>query len=282
MAVARHDGSVKSLSNEEQWAQACVQNALPQCVVTQNDDGSRPAMYDLKLAYSDGSVGALEVTRAADQQELELWQLIGRRGRRWLVPELRGGWLVQVLPSARARLLFDRLPSLLRSLEHDDIAAIRGRRFSADPQVALASELRVFDAVQGPTAHPGSVYFMIKQPLERMGGFSPPTGDPLARWLGEWLTELAQADNLRKLAAASADERHVFVIVPAFSSAPFPVIDLLLAPGAPLPTIPPTLPEPLTHVWVASGWRTDVGFRYAPNVGWTEFVKVESADHLGD
>jgi hypothetical protein len=28
---------------------------------------------------------------------------------------------------------------------------------------------------------------MIEQPLTQMGGYSPPTGDPLAIWLGEWL-----------------------------------------------------------------------------------------------
>jgi hypothetical protein len=116
---------------------------------------------------------------------------------------------------------------------------------------------------------------MIEQPLTQMGGYSPPTGDPLAIWLGEWLAQPSQAHNVRKLAASDARERHVFVLVPGFTSAPFAVIDLLIAVNAPLPTIPPVLPSEVTHVWAMSGWSTGDGFRWSPDTGWTRFTKVE-------
>jgi len=62
------------------------------------------------------------------------------------------------------------------------------------------------------------------------------------------LAKPSQAHNVRKLAASGARERHVFVLVPGFTSAPA-VIDLLIAVDAPLPTITPVLPSEVTHVW---------------------------------
>ena len=70
-----HHVAMKELGAEELWAQACIQQAWPDCQVAQYDDGSRPSMYDLKITYPDGSIGALEVTAAADAEQVELWKL---------------------------------------------------------------------------------------------------------------------------------------------------------------------------------------------------------------
>lgn len=273
--ATRHDGAVTQPSDEEQWAQACIQQALPQCTVRQHDDGSQSGMYDVEIAYPDGSLGALEITAAADAQQVELWKLIGGQGKRWLVPGLTGGWVVSVMPTARARPMYERVPGLLRGLERDGIPVLWGKRSSADPLAALAGELRIVEARQGPTAHPGSIYPMIHQPLEQMGGYSPQTGDPLARWLDEWLAEPTQADNVQKVARSKAQEKHIFVLVRGFSPAPYPVVDLLISPGAPLPVIPPALPAPITHVWAMSGWSMGGGFRWSPAQGWSRFTKLK-------
>src|SRR5229473_7363907 len=104
---------MRQLGGEERWAQACVRQALPDVQVKQHDDGSRPSMYDLKIVYPDGMVGAIEVTAAADAEQIELWKLVGGRGRRWIESSLVGGWLVRILPSTRARVLHKQLPGLL-------------------------------------------------------------------------------------------------------------------------------------------------------------------------
>lgn len=52
--------------DEERWAQGCIQHALPDCTVEPHDDGSRDSTYDLRIVYSDGSMGAVEVTAAVD------------------------------------------------------------------------------------------------------------------------------------------------------------------------------------------------------------------------
>jgi hypothetical protein len=231
-------------------------------------------MYDLKIIYPDGLIGAVEVTAAADAEQIELWKLVSGRGKRWIESNLVGGWLVRVLPSTRARELHKQLPGLLRELENEDVSVIRGRRSSADPFTARAGELWIVEARQGQTAHPGSIYVMIDQPLEQMGGFLPTTGDPLAAWLGEWLAAPSRQDNVRKLAYSGAPERHAFVLVPGFTQAPFAVTHLLIEPGAPLPTISPALPSGITHVWAMSMWDSGDGFRWSPDSGWERFTKV--------
>jgi hypothetical protein len=57
------------LGDEELWAQACIQQALPGFPVEQHDDGSKPAMYDLKIISPNGSIGAVEVPVAKQQAE---------------------------------------------------------------------------------------------------------------------------------------------------------------------------------------------------------------------
>jgi hypothetical protein len=267
-------GAMKQLSGEERWAQACIQQALPGSQVEQHDDGSKPSMYDLKILYPDDTVGAVEVTAAADAEQIELWKLVGGRGKRWIDSSLAGGWLVRILPSTRARVLHEQLPDLLRELESRGVRAVRGNRSSGDQFTAKAGELRIVEARQGATAYPGSIYVMIDQPLERMGGFLPATGDPLAAWLGEWLADPSRQDNLYKLMCSGACERHIFVLVPGFTSAPFAITHLLIDSGAPLPTIAPALPSGITHVWAMSMWDTGDGFRWSPDNGWERFTKV--------
>ena len=156
---------------------------------------------------------------------------------------------------------------------------IWGNRSSTDELSARAGNLRVIEAFQSQTDRPGSIYVVPPEDSpDQMGGYSPPTGDPLAKWLGEWLADPERADYIHKLVSADADEQHIFVIVPGFLSAPFAVNDLLLAPEAPLPMIPPDLPTGMTHVWTMSTWDSGDGFRWSPAGGWTRFNKVPVAE----
>lgn len=244
--------------------------------VEQHDDGSKPSMYDIKITYPDSSTGAVEVTAAADAQQLELWRVVGGGGRQWIEPDLTGGWVVRILPSTRGKNLLRQLPGFARDPEHLGVRVLRGDGSSSDRLAARAGQFGVVELQQGPTAHPGSIYVMPPdKPLEETGGFSPVTGDPLARWLGEWIAESSRRDNVRKLADSGARERHLFVLLPGFNRAPFAVNDLLMAPGAPLPTISPNLPTAVTHIWTMSLWDSGDGFRWSPDHGWTRFTKVD-------
>jgi hypothetical protein len=270
---------VRQLRDEERWAQVCILHTLPDCVVEPHDDGSRPSMYDLKIVYSDSSIGAVEVTMAADGERIGLWREVRKRALIRQEPDLIGGWLVRLLPSARARELDRQLTTLLRELERHGRTAICGLKGSADQLEALAASLGVIEAFQSPTDRKGSIYVMPPEgTLEQMGGCAPLTGDPLAVWLGDWTNEPSRSDNVRKLRSADATERHLFILVRGFTAAPFAVNDLLISPHAPIPTSPPVLPAGVTDVWVMSNWDSGDGFRWSPGMGWRRFTKLAPPD----
>jgi hypothetical protein len=60
-------------------------------------------------------------------------------------------------------------------------------------------------------------------------------------------------------------------ILPAFATADFAVTDLLMRDDAPRPQLAPSLPQAITHVWVASTWTTGRGMRWSPTDGWQYF-----------
>lgn len=266
---------VRRVRPEERWAQVCIQDTLPDCTVELHDDGSMPSMYDLKIVYPNGSIGAVEITAAADGERIGLWREVRKRNLIRQEPDLIGGWLVRVLRSARARDLDRHLANLLHELERDGRAAVRGVVCSADPLEDFAASLGIIEAVQTATDRKGSIYVMPPDgKVEQMGGCAPSTGNPLAAWLGDWTNKPSRSDNVRKLRNADATERHLFILVPGFTAAPFAVIDLLFSPEAPIPAIPPVLPAGVTDVWVMSTWASGDGFRWSPGMGWRRFTKL--------
>jgi hypothetical protein len=271
---AGDNAGMPALRPEEEWARSIISRVLA-TPVEQNDDGTEPGMYDLRILYPDRPAGAVEVTAAADRESIELWRLMNESNERWQVERLVGGWSVHVLPTARAKRLRSELPSLLLSLEQAgrrelriDLAAHGGRLLERS-----ARRLGVVHAFQSGTDFPGSIYVNLELPPEQTGGWVADTGDALAEWLGDFLTEPRQEDVRQKLARSRAAERHAFVLIPGFSTAAFAVIDLLIREGAPLPNIDPRLPPEITDVWAVSSWSSGVGFHCSSETGWLIFDK---------
>jgi hypothetical protein len=127
--------------------------------------------------------------------------------------------------------------------------------------------------LQSPTSFRGSVYFTIDLPRERRGGFVAETGDALAEWLSSWTQTPEQEHNVKKLLAAGADERHLFILFPSFTHAPFSVIELLMTGDRRLPTVAPSLPEGLTHIWAMSTYSIGSLFAWDAMAGWTAYPK---------
>jgi hypothetical protein len=260
------------IRGEEEWARRCVSRALCDVDVRHHDDGTRPAMHDLDILYSGGTTGAVEITAAADADCVELWNLINGGDDRWTDPALKGGWWVALFPHARAKRVRAELPALLAKLERRGITRLEGDD-SFDQLHDVVRDLGIASVDQGGTDYPGSIYPTIELPLDRSGGAVSTSGDPLAEWVSEWIVAPKQAHNLEKLAGSGAHERHLFVILPGFCIAPFPVADLLMRDDAPLPTIAPDLPEAVTHVWLMSTWNTASGMRWSPDHSWDVFAK---------
>jgi hypothetical protein len=107
--------------------------------VEQHDDGSRMGMHDLDIVHAGRSRAAVEVTAAAHGDSIALWKLMNGRNGRWIVDELRGGWMVTVLPSARAKRLRIELPVLLAEMESLNIPQLR-RAWAQDGALDLLAD----------------------------------------------------------------------------------------------------------------------------------------------
>jgi hypothetical protein len=242
--------------------------------VSQHDDGSRPGMHDLDILHPDRPHGAAEVTAAADGECLALWRLMNGNDERWIVPELDGGWLVSLDPAARAKSVRKELPGLLLELERSRTSCLSRRsRFDRHDLASVADGLGVVSAEQSGTDFPGSIYITLDLPAERSGGMVAITGEPLAQWISSFLKDGGRRDVRQKLARSGADERHAFVVMPGFTTAPFIVSDLLMRDGASLPVEYPELPGEVTDVWAVSTWSSGAGFRWSPQAGWSTFPK---------
>ncbi|NYJ73644.1 hypothetical protein [Allobranchiibius huperziae] len=253
------------LRDEEMWVAACVENALLGVHVRQHDDGAQPSMYDLDLVRNDVVFGAMEVTAAADAASIEFWNLVNGSNNRWVDSDLAGGWLVTVTSTTRAKRLKKDLPGLLRAMEagEADHQTVTGRM----------TDLGVVSAHQGSTDFPGSIYVTLQQDAERTGGAVPLTGNVLVHWFDEWIEKDAQRDNVEKLRTAELPEKHLFVLLPGFTTAPFGASDVLMRPDGPLPEVAPRLPEGITNIWFMSTWTTGKLFHFGHG-GWTRSVKV--------
>lgn len=257
---------VKGLRPEEEWARDVVGQALS-VSVEQYDDNSQDGMHDLWIVYANRPKGAMEVTLAADSESIELFGLM-EGGRRRIFAGLAGGWRVVLDPSARAKTLSTELQPFLAELE-----AAGQRSVDVEPGgVSVgtweqrASDLGIANLFQGGTNYPGSVYISV-EPREP-AGLVAPTGDAIAAWIGDYLCA-ERPRVLAKLARSDAQERHAFVLVPGFTTAPFAVTELLVNEHARLPLVPPHLPTEVTHVWVVGSFYDVEGFYWAPDIGWS-------------
>jgi hypothetical protein len=264
---------MRPLRPDEEWARIALEAATG-VPVTQHDDGSEPAMHDLDIRVPGEAVEAVEVTAAVDERATELWKVANRDGR-WVAPDLGGGWFVYVDPRAprrRARLRRD-LPLFLQELESLGIGEYPSPTVAPSHLEPAASRLGVVRARQNRTAYPGSIYVQPELPLDQWAGFAQPKADAIATWISHFLTDERCADVRQKLAASGATARHAFVIVAALPGVPFAVTDVLIRDDAAVPTIPPELPNEITHVWIASTWSSGIGFRWDANSGWSTFSK---------
>jgi len=267
------------LRGEEKVAAATIVKTLS-LTVEQHDDGSQPGMHDLSIVTADGSLAAVEVTAAADPDSIQLWKLVNRRDERdvrWTVPELQGGWMLHLEPTARANRLLKELPALLGELEDQEVTEIppqRKRQEAPESVEGRARALGIVSGNQSGTDFPGSIYLTIEQPRERTGGVVDSTGSAVPGWVRSFLLAPQQSDVLGKLARSGASERHAFILVPGFTTAPFGVVDMLWRGQDDLvPATSPDLPEQVTHVWLMAFWTIGSGLRWSPDGGWERFER---------
>lgn len=101
---------------------------------------------------------------------------------------------------------------------------------------------------------------------------------PFVQWVGEFLASPSVADVRQKLARSGFEQRHAFLVVPGFTTAPFGVVNLLMGHG--VPGDAPHLPEEITHVWLVGTWNIGTGWRWDPDEGWRPFDRLQDAGQV--
>ncbi len=270
------------LRGEEKVVAATIMTTLG-LKVEQHDDGTQPGMHDLNIISMDGSPAAVEVTFAYDPDSKELWKLVNGRGERWTVEDLQGGWMLTLKPTARAKRLRTELPAFLGELEGQGVTEIPGQRRRLEVPESIEGRARSLGIVTGNqsgTNFPGSIYCTIERLGDRAGGAVDSTGSAVPGWVRDFLLDPNQSDVLGKLARSGASERHAFILVPALTSAPFGVVDMLWRDeDDAVPTAAPDLPDQVTHVWLMAFWNIGSGLRWSHDGGWERF---ERQFHLED
>ena len=106
-------------------------------------------MHDLNITTADGSPAAVEVTAAADPDSIQLWKLVNGRDERWTVPDLQGGWMLHLEPTARAKHLLKELPAFLGQLEGQGVTEIARRRRRQEVPKSIEGRARALGIVSG-------------------------------------------------------------------------------------------------------------------------------------
>jgi hypothetical protein len=268
---------VPELRPEEEWARAVLSVALG-APVEQYDDGSARSMYDLEIRYPDRAAGAVEVTTATHGGDTAFWRvMIGDKGR-WIEPSLKGGWRVNITTPGPFRTIREKLPAMLKQLENAGVTEFDPSATSDQVLLTLSAELGITEAQQNATDFPGSIYPHPEMELDRTTSFVDESGKPLAIWLTEFLASPHLEDVRSKLGNSGAAERHAFIIVPAATTAPASVLNVLFREEAPVRDAKVTLPPDITDVWVVTTWAAgNVGFRWSGGA-WSTFDKLTRPD----
>lgn len=227
-------------------------------------EGAGDSTYDFDVVLTTGRRVALEVTAAADQDRLSLDA--AAFGKDWIEPSLGQDWWVvlsrrTVGPEIRLYRLMKQIVPLLEVFERYEVPEVNRDRLQAQRE-AVTSELietrQQFMTLGGNVARSNGPRRLSKGGqvlLSFSHGFSSDAGQANA------LVLAAAESNREKLAAADADERHLFIWMdPSYSSA-----EAAVSLGRPL-AAPANLPSEIDAVWL--------GTLGVPNFGAVAFAGV--------
>jgi hypothetical protein len=189
---------------------------------------------------------AIECVGAVDPDRTETWNVGPGKGPLQLT--LGGDWLITISRDSRISMLLRRIEPILRELEERDVRRVSTVYPSVRNHGRLDKELtslgiRNISRVRMPGT--GKVHWT----MEGTGGFVDTTGSSLPRWIEGFLSDPKREDVLFNLRQIVAEERWVFVPV-ASGGAPWPVELYLTDQFEFMPQAGPTLPSPVTGVWM--------------------------------
>lgn len=230
------------------------------------DVPGRTKAVDAVLTLPDGRRAAFEVTNLGTNSAYELAARLAKDNHKWSVP---GNWFWHIDVGSPQDL------SRLKGC-YEDIILICERAGQPYPE-QLAEQL-IHPDLQWLVHESSSVmtgYPKIDKPSAMVvpvagGGVVDESLSGFAAALSEAFRNPHIVSHFDKLAAAEADERHLFVPLHD-SGLPFPIFTELVFEDT-LPPDAPPLPEQVTHLWLAPVgsrrvllWSRDDGWRNVPS-----------------
>ena len=242
-------------SPDEELARDIVAKVLG-VPVKRFEDGTAPGQVDALIHYADREA-PLEVVADHDPDYNGQQDALRRTKDRIEVSGLRKSWMVLLSRKAKINNVKRALPALLLAMQ--DNPPQRRRPFDEPSQLDRLGITKAWPLDRSAVS--GRVWLVP----QAWGGFAG-TEDTV----GEWVTEVLrrEADVPRKLADhPDVAERHAFIWATVRSPME---VQTQLEPGDdhPFPVTAPTLPEGVTHVWVAGQYFSQGALAWFPDRGW--------------
>lgn len=265
--------------SEEQVARAVVGQLTGAVVVRTDDRGAPAGTVDAQLEYSDGRTGALEISTLGLADEFAAESRIEKLGGQLPMPG-RWKWVVRVSDPRELKRMQAIYASVILTCEAHNVASIGGlprEVVDADKDLQWLSTRSSSDlfGIQIPEGAQDTSGFidLVYRPI---GTYGSPGPDQILSTVNASLARKPLARRVTKLAKAEAEERHLFLHVAVSGLDEYSYARLMLhaatlqdvRPQAILPLRgDPDLPEPISHLWLYTGWFNTVS-RWTRGQGW--------------
>jgi hypothetical protein len=259
------------LDRQEQAACLIAVRVLEAAEAEAWDIDGRTGAVDAILTLQDDRKAAFEVTNLAAEGALQLAMLLAKDKHKWPLPG-DWWWTIEVGSVADLRRLKQCYENIILICEH--------AREPYPYQIAWESSAHpdlqwlVYESSSVMTGYPNQ----LAQNMTNAGAMVVPVAgggflDESLSGFADALSEVFKSPHIeshfQKLARADADERHLFI--PLHGSAlPFSISSELVFEDT-LPPDPPSLPDSVTHLWLAPEgsrrvllWSRDAGWRNFP------------------
>jgi hypothetical protein len=268
-----------SLLGDVEYKAARVIARLTGETVTLQDDNSTDGMPDIRIDYSDGRRGYVEVTTDIDRPYAQMTSILRKKGdglpRELLVPQLRQVWYLGLSGRARHAQLDGELPALLAELEE---AGVTPRVVSGAQELANSdnthlrrlAELGVVDVSARPTKDMGGEREPGRVLMFAAGASGPAEVEEMAfiSWINDLLASKPLESKRAKLARTKAAERHLFLGI-SYTTDWAGFLPLTMGQTA-VPHTAPSLPEEITHLWLMNFQAVGRCLVWYPELGWRD------------
>lgn len=264
-----HRPDDEHLDPYELWARDRLEPLLGPLRVVDRKGGPQGS-HDFEADLPDGAIAVIEVTSQVESKRLNQAAASERHFASLKLPGSSSLWLVALTAGARVKKIPDEaMRQLLSDME------AQGRRSAynvGEYRDAFAERLKALkiESVHAVRAEAGYEGTIMVQPGVYSGwGWDGPAID---KWLAAFLDSAQGTNKLEKLKRANAAERHLVVVLDAFSQAGIGISMGLIAQDerGPADYARPSLvpPKPLTHLWLLLALKNRKGLRWARDRGW--------------